>query len=507
MNALPIALFWILALWGTFSRKPVLLYLFFATMSIGAFAVLPTALTGGLTFTATPIIALLLVARTFLDRNGLTSALTLAIMPNRLMLLTLFWLVAVITTLFMPRLFEGAVMVVPIRGELSTTAPLRPTAQNISQFTYLTISVLSVFAFARILQSPEARQHALKAICLGGAVTVVTGLLDFASTYVPITPLLAPFRTASYALMTSVEVLGGKRVVGLMPEASAYGAQCLGFLSALYFYRRAIVDDRVRNLLAPAILALLALCAWLSTSSGTYVGVALVAMVAGLEWLLRVNMNQHNGSIYRRGLGGELSVVVTLMIALAVLVILRPNVLDPIYSLVDRMVLEKSSSDSFAQRGMWRSVAFASLFDTYGLGVGLGGTRSSSSLVAILSSTGIIGGLLFYGFVLQSFLRRTFGAPVETQLIVSGFRFSFIPIFIVTLMVGDADFGGFIAFGLGITTALAIAMRRQMANPAEAAPQFPIPTSGKRRAAPAKDESVPPKLLPANAKTDVTIIS
>lgn len=149
----------------------------------------------------------------------------------------------------------------------------------------------------------------------------------------------------------------------------------------------------------------------------------------------------------------------------ALLLIIWPQFLDPIYSLIDRMVLQKSSSDSYAERGMWRSVALSSLAETYGFGVGLGGTRASSSLVAIFASTGIIGGSLYYAFVLQNLLRPTFGAPVETQLIISAFRFSFVPTFIVTLMVGDADFGGMTAFSFGIAVAVSIANAQTARRP------------------------------------------
>lgn len=461
MSLLPIALFWMLAIWGVASRRPVLVYLFFAAMPFGAFAVIPTSLTGGLTFTATPIIMLFIILRAFLDQQGPARVLGLALAPQRLMLLFLFWLVAAVTTAFMPRLFENAVMVVPIRGVLSEAAPLRPTAQNLSQFAYLTISVFAVFAFAQILQSSAARQQAFKAMCLGGAMTAATGFLDHASQFLPLDPMLAPFRTASYALATDVEVLGAKRVVGLMPEASAFGGLCLAFMGTLYFYRRAIFDGRVRNVWVPIVLGLLAICAWLSTSSGTYVGLFVLAVVAALEWFLRANIRGRTYSIYRRGLASELSVVVTLVASVAVLLIVWPQVLDPIYSLIDRMVLQKSSSDSYAERGMWRSVALASLFETYGFGVGLGGTRASSSMVAIFSGTGIIGGTLYYAFVLQNLLRPTGGTPIETQLIVSAFRFSFVPTFVVALLVGDADFGAMTAFGFGITAALAIANDRR----------------------------------------------
>lgn len=465
MNAIPIALFWALALWGLSSRKPVLLYLFFATMPVGAFAVIPTALTGGLTFTATPVVSLLLIGRTFLDRGGPAAFLTLAILPERLMLLTLFWLVALISTLFLPRLFAGAVMVVPMRGIVSAPSPLQPNMQNISQFAYLSISVFSVFAFARLLQPAAMRQHALRAMCLGGFVTVATGLLDYASQFLPITPLLEPFRTASYALLTEIEVLGGKRVVGLMPEASAFGAQCLAFLSALYFYRRAMESSRLRDLLAPAAMGLLALCAWLSTSSGTLVGVGVFVLVTALEWLARINAGERKGAIYRQGLGGEMSVTVLAVAAVALAIILQPQVLDPVYAMVQRMVLEKQSSSSFTERGMWRSTALASLTDSHGFGIGLGSTRSSSSVVGVLSSTGLIGGALFYAFVLQCLLRQVRGAPAEARFILSAFRFSYIPPFVVSLMVGDADFGGMAAFGFGIVSAVVIAERRSPPAP------------------------------------------
>ncbi|AIT80762.1 hypothetical protein [Novosphingobium pentaromativorans] len=463
INLLPIAIFWALAAWGLISRKPVLIYLFFVTMPFGAFAAVPTFLTGGLTFTPTPLVTLLIIVRTFCKPQGPAEILTLALTPHKLMLLFLFWLVAAVTTVFMPRLFENAVMIVPIRGILSDTAPLRPTLQNLSQFTYLTIAVFSVFAFTVILQSPNTRQHALKALSLGAAVTAATGLIDHASRYLPLDPLLTPFRTATYALVTDVEVLGARRVVGLMPEASAYGGVCLAFMAALYFYRRAMLDETLRTVLVPGVLALLALCAWLSTSSGTYVGIALLAAVAGLEWLLRANADGHRFAIYRQGLAGELCVLVSLMVGLSLLLIVRPEILTPVYDLIDRMVLQKSASNSFAERGMWRSIAWDSIVATHGFGVGIGSTRASSSFIAILSGAGLIGGALYYAFALLSLLRPVTGTPIESQLLVAGFRFSFVPSFVVTLMVGDADFGGMTAFGFGLVTALSIsdAKRRE----------------------------------------------
>jgi hypothetical protein len=156
-----------------------------------------------------------------------------------------------------------------------------------------------------------------------------------------------------------------------------------------------------------------------------------------------------------------MSATVAIVIACTVLIILQPQILDPLYALVERMVLDKQSSSSFNERGMWRSTAIAALFDTHGLGVGLGGTRASSSVVAVFASTGILGGALLYAFVVQCLMRRGLGAPAETQVILSAFRFSFIAPFAVSLMVSDANFGGVTAFSFGVVTALAIAQQKQ----------------------------------------------
>ena len=143
MILLPVALFWLLAIWAAFHRGPALLYLFFGSMPFGSMAVIPTAVTGGLTFTATPIVALLIIARAFMSRSGPSFFLRSALSINQLGLLFMFWLTAILATLFMPRLFEDAVMVVPLRGEVGETTTLAPTPQNFSQMVYVSISILT----------------------------------------------------------------------------------------------------------------------------------------------------------------------------------------------------------------------------------------------------------------------------------------------------------------------------------------------------------------------------
>ena len=456
MSYVLIVLFWLVALYAFVSRGPVLLYLFFITIPLGSFAVVPAELTGGLTFTAQPILSLLLIARVLATKGGADFMLTGALRLKRMGLLADFWLVCLLTTAMMPFLFRGLVEVIPFRGDdLSEAVLLAPTVQNISQLTYLSISIFSIFALSLILRSKSDRQIALKALCWGAAVTVLTGLVDYATQYLPIEFLLTPFRTASYALLTDVEVMGGKRVIGLMPEASSYGSVSLAFLAATLFFRRAMVDPFYRNLFAPVVIVLTALFCFLSTSSATYLGLIILAVAFAGDSLVRAFMAGREARSQRGGLIGELNIIVGAIILIGFVALIQPDVLNPVYDLFDRMVLQKTDSASFEERGYWRATAAAAVWDTYGLGVGVGSTRSSSNFVAIFAATGVLGGLLFYGFVIQTLARGGKFIDEEGRRMISAFRLSYLPTFVLSLLIGGSNIGPLTVFGLGLVTAVA----------------------------------------------------
>jgi hypothetical protein len=455
MTALPIALYWMLAIWGLFSRRPVLLFLFFATLPFGSLAVVPPALTAGLTFVPTPMTGMLLILKTFTTRQHLLIGIASALDLRRLGVLFAFWVVALVVTIFMPRLFAG-VMIVPIRGDLSGTAPLFASAQNISQLAYLTISVTMVFAFAQILKTRAMRQTTLHALVVAAAVTVVTGSLDFASQYVPLSAVLEPFRTATYALLVDVELMGGKRVVGLMPEASSFGSLCLSLLCLLYFLRRGILSDRIRDVYVPPLIVALLVFSWLSTSSATYVGLGFFLVMAALEWLVRF-LETHSSTLRRRQLGTEFAIVVTAIAGWMLIVLFKPSLIDALVETINRIVLEKTASSSYEERSMWTAVSLQALYDTYGIGVGLGGTRASNSVVATVSNVGVLGAIFYFGFIIQCLLRRAAPGDTEGKVLVSGLRYAFVPPFVIGLLIGTTpDFGGFGAFRYGLLTAIGL---------------------------------------------------
>lgn len=451
MDAFPILLFWALATIGFFGRRSLLIYLFFATMPFGSFAVIPTQITAGLTLTPAPIIACLLVARTFLTGRSLRFALSAVCAPKGLMMLFLFWVVAVAVTMLMPRVFADMVEVTPMKMLLFMHKEyLRPTNQNFSQIAYLTISVCTVIAFGCLMLDSEKQQVALKGLCLGGAMMVFTGFLDLLAQYVNLAPFLDPFRTANYVLLTGVTVEGGMhRVVGLMPEASSYGGTCVQFLTLIYFLRHAITDDTLREKIVPAVGFLLLLFIWLSTSSSAYVALVVLGVFVLLEWLWRAK-SSHRGTKKGRELELEFWLVFAVAAALFATYLIHPVIFDPFVNLFDNMVLQKTKSLSYEERQFWNKTSWDALQSTYGLGVGMGGTRASNSVIAIFSNTGYLGGLLYFGFAVQSLLRRANPADAVNSAFVMALRWSFFPLAVAGFLAGtSADFGLVNAFLFG----------------------------------------------------------
>lgn len=438
MDLIPVILFWGLLLIAMASRGPFIFYLLFSSMSFGSFAVIPPEITQGLSFTPPPIIALAIIFIYGGGKNGLSRMLDIALRPSQCLLLFLFWIVATWVTLFMPRIFAGLVTIIPMRLEEWTSGiPLYPTQQNISQLMYLTISIVTVFACALAFRSASTRQHLLSALCVGGVLIVFTGVLDLAG----LGPYLDMFRTAQYAYLTDVEIADVKRVVGLMPEASAYGSLAVSFLSAIYFFRRAIVSPWLRLYGAPCLVVLLTLFALLSTSSAAYAGLGVFGCVAAAEWFWRL-LTTGKGSVAREGLVAEFWAIVLGLTAIYVLALTYPALFDPFLKLIDTIVFQKASSGSFEERSMWTAVSFQALLDTWGLGVGMGATRASNGIVAVFSASGIAGGLFYYGFLLQTFLRKARpGAAVDAALL-NAVRFYMPPVLIMSVLAGtSADFG------------------------------------------------------------------
>jgi hypothetical protein len=365
--------------------------------------------------------------------------------------LTVFWMIACAATLLMPLIFESEVTIFPIRSsDMIVEELLHPTTQNFSQLTYLSISVFAVFCFVRLTHKNFNVADLLGPIRLGALITVATGAIDYASNFVNLSALLDPFRTASYALLTSNEVFGNKRTVGLMPEASSYGSVCVFFLSLLYFLRLAVHKDPLGYAKNIGLVFALVLMALLSTSSAAIVCVGVFLVLVVVDWLW------HDVSIRKTPLTKTALLWGCVLSLVALFLSFQPRLLSELSDIFSHMILYKKESHSYEERTLWTTVSLQALQDTYGLGVGVGGTRTSSFLAALFSNTGVLGGLFFLAFLLKALLGRwSYYRSPRFRSVQRGLFFAFIPPFVNLLLVGTtADFGLALAYLLGIKLGL-----------------------------------------------------
>lgn len=474
MDLIVVGLFWVLCVWIVLRRQVLLAFgAAIALLPFGSMAAVPPQLTGGLTLLPSPVLALIAIGLFVANPAGRAFIVETAFSSRRLGLVTLYLLIAALSAMFYPRIFAGMVEVVPMRGDLAGYGGgwslLAPSPQNLSQLFYMSISVTLIFCFAFLMQYERYRQFVLKAIFVSAAITVVTGMLDYASQYLPLSPLLAPFRTATYSLLTEHEVLDAKRVVGLMPEASSYGPMCVWRAIVLLLWREAFDSARIRRgilLLVPLLL----LFGFLSASSSAYFALGVAAVVLGIRALLnlfgrRPQLRARDVVPWRLmavgGLGGLLAFYA-----------LDPGAFSRVEALIDRLIFDKGTSSSFEERMAWNRVSLQALVDTYGVGVGVGGTRASSWPVAVVTNLGIPGALVLVVFVLQAFLRRKVYFSRADIVLCRGSAWALPPILASSALTGTSPDMGMmgLALLLGVQSAFGLA-RRVPEMPLSAAPR------------------------------------
>ena len=455
LSAWPLVVFWTVATVGLLRPTTVLLYALFVSMPFGSLAVVPPELTGGLSLTPAPVVTMLIVAKCLWSREGRRWFVSACTSPGPVASLFVFWIVAAFTTLFAPLFFAGEVEVIPVRDPADGAALLAPSLQQFSQLGYMSVSVFAVVACARLLAAQAVRQHVLRAMMAGAAVLCVTGLLDWLAQTVELDAVLGPLRTATYAIATDSRIgtLEMKRISGVSPEPAVFGSLCVTFLATLWFFRPVMRDVWMR-VTASVLCAVLALMIFLSTSTTAYVGLALFLVIVMLEtwWRLLVSRRR---SLSRRIAWGRNRRLAAVALAIFGAFAVFPGAHVALAEAIDTVVLQKTESQSFDERSMWTSVSLQSAIDTHGFGVGLGGTRASNSFVAMLSNVGLLGTLLYVGFLAATYLLRPAKRAPDGKAWLSAYRWSLPPIIALGLMAGTTpDFGPYLALLFGSTVAL-----------------------------------------------------
>jgi len=387
-----------LAIGGT---APIVLVI--VTSSLGAAAAL---LIGSANIQPAHVALVFAVAAILLRPGGQVFFLrTFATSPAAIWLLLLV-LYGVATAYLMPRLLAGTTEIIPLGAtafdDTGDTVPLGPVSSNFTQSVYMLANLL---CFVATLHAAST-EKGLRAIVLGMlglvAFNAVLAAADVATYWTGSHAMLDVVRNARYTLHHLEQIAGLKRIVGGMPEASAFARFTLGLMafSAMLWFAG----------LWPAASACLALVSLalvlLSTSTTGMVG--LVPVIGVLYAIALWRVLSHGPT------GPTLWLVVALpalAVSIGLVLLSSADLREGIVDYLDLLVFSKSTSNSGIERASFNAIGFQNFLDSAGFGVGLGTVRTSSLPIALLAHVGIPGTIFYLGFLASvAWPQRSVGA-------------------------------------------------------------------------------------------------
>lgn len=348
-----------------------------------AFAELPAL--GGSTPLLYTLMSLLLIAATVRVRNVVGEIRDLFVRDTTAWIVTGLLIYVIASALLLPRIFEGETSAFAVLRNGITEQLLRPVPQNITQMAYFALGCLTFYALAlELLHGRIGFRSVHTAFVVYVVTSIMLGGIDLCSKLAGTGDLLLPIRTASYSFLTEVALGSFWRIVGASPEASTFGIGMLSCLAYCTTYWRNTGDRRFAALAGLSLLFCL-----LSTSTTAYAGLAVLGSIQ-LLLILRDWLRGHFSA-------ADLTIVSAFPVILVVFLgvhVADEKALAPVAALVDSTIVNKASSDSGQERSYWNRRSLEAVRDTYGLGVGIGSSRASSWVIAVISQLGVGGALL-----------------------------------------------------------------------------------------------------------------
>ncbi|WFP75880.1 hypothetical protein [Mesorhizobium sp. WSM4906] len=293
---------------------------------------------------------------------------------------------AIIGAWLLPRLFAGQTVVFvqsKTRGAV-VEASLAPVSANTSQTGYFILGGLTAIALCMLFLHSDRIDQLRRGFFLWCGLHAGMGLIDFFGKCAGAGDLLAPIRTASYALLTDAVEAGFSRIAGAFSEASSFAAASLACLAFCYTYWR-----KTKSRLAQWLAAILLFLTILSTSSTAYIGLTILCVPVAFSM---------SASVLRGRFERE-EILIFAIMAFGVVTVLGVSLydagaLDPFIRLINSTIINKANSSSGEERTYWNVKSLQSFLDTSGLGVGFGSSRASSWPIAVLSQLGLFGSLM-----------------------------------------------------------------------------------------------------------------
>jgi hypothetical protein len=310
-----------------------------------------------------------------------------------LLLLTVY---AVLSSYLLPRLFEGAIRVWPVRPH--TTADfslesLAPDRGNLTQAFYIIVHVGVTVTAAFLLTSSLRTQVLLvRTYIFSGLVVLAICVWELAS-HVAGVPYPTTFLHSNHTIgdLVGSEMGGLARLSGPFMEASFLAM----FLSGSLFASLFLILNGFRSWTI-YILGFGSFFMMLLSTSTTGL------MVNGLLLLLILALPlAHIDLPGLRRIGGVVAMIgVLALIAAAVLPEVAPQAIHSIQRVV-QATLQKKQSESFDIRSHQDLDSLMVPLETYGLGAGWGSVRASSLVATLAGDVGIPGLLLCFWFTIS----------------------------------------------------------------------------------------------------------
>jgi hypothetical protein len=340
---------------------------------------------------------------------------------------------ALVSSILMPRLFAGEVLVWPQKGSVFLTMSLLvPNSGNLTQdFYLLTNALLTVTASLFLTRDGARLGHLLNVYFVSGLVVVFISLWQFAGNtfhlWFPTKFFLSNPGWAELSNQTFGSII---RLSGPFSEPSSLGA----YLSASVCAAAWVILNGARGLLPRLVFWLGLGIVLLCTSTTGYATLVLMVL-----FLLVRSLAVGKPTVRRRLRRWSLVFGALVGLLFVTVPVVAPGVATEV-SLIFNSSVNKQQSSSYADRTTADADSIHELEQTYGLGVGWGSNRSSSLLPGLLAAVGIWGviGFIWFGIGLAVFARRALqiSENPELNLVIRGSSAAVLSMVVSALVSG-----------------------------------------------------------------------
>jgi hypothetical protein len=341
---------------------------------------------------------------------------------------------AIVSSLLMPRLFEGAILVWPqkISSGIFVKQPLAPNSGNYTQDMYLLANAALAVTAAVYLTRPGLNlRRLLDTYFVSGLIAVAIALWQFANSvaHVPF-PSTFFLSNPGWALLSTQTMGSLTRLNGTFSEPSSLAGYLCGSVSAAAW----VIFNGDKARLPRAMLYSGLLVILLCTSATGYATLAIMAAI-----LLVHSFLVAAPEIKRRVATGALIATVLAGFAVVTVPLIAPGVATEAQEIFGATV-NKQQSDSYAARTTSDHDSMTAMYESYGLGVGWGSNRSSSLGPGLCASVGVWGifGLLVFGALLLRHMRiaRLLSADAGPRMVMHGCAAGLLGTLVATMLSG-----------------------------------------------------------------------